>query len=53
MVILSSNSTYYRDSFYFSFCIFFFALNKLIYTVIHKFYACFSSVPVHEVCILG
>jgi hypothetical protein len=50
MVILSSNSTYYRASFFF---FFFFALNKLIYTVIHKFYACFSSVPVHEVCILG
>jgi hypothetical protein len=30
-----------------------FALNKWIYTVIRKFYSCFCSVPVHEVCILG
>jgi hypothetical protein len=33
--------------------LFFFAINKLIYTVIHKFCACFSSVPVLQVCLLG
>jgi hypothetical protein len=51
MVILSSNSTYYRASFILFY--FIFTLNKFIYTVIHKFYACFSSVPVQKVCILG